>query len=199
MMNGMPVTLARAIEEIRKYRQGLKVMGGGFTLSGGEPLMQDRFAVRLFTAAKAIGIHTALDTNGNLGERLSDDELDQIDLVLLDIKTWDPERHRSLTGKDVAPTLDFARRLARRKRPIWLRFVLVPGLTDDRENVEPIAKFAAGLGNVERVDVLPFHQMGRFKWKELGLDYTLSNVLPPTMEQVEVACEQFRAVGLKAY
>ena len=168
-------------------------------MSGGEPLMQDRFAVRLFTAAKAIGIHTALDTNGNLGERLSDDELDQIDLVLLDIKTWDPERHRSLTGKDVAPTLDFARRLASRKRPIWLRFVLVPGLTDDRENVEPIAKFAAGLGSVERVDVLPFHQMGRFKWKELGLDYTLNNVLPPTMEQVEVACEQFRAVGLRAY
>ena len=199
MMNGMPVTLDRAIEEIRKYRQGLKVMGGGFTLSGGEPLMQDRFAVRLFTAAKAIGIHTALDTNGQLGERLSDDELDQIDLVLLDIKTWDPERHRSLTGKDVAPTLDFARRLASRKRPIWLRFVLVPGLTDDRENVEPIAKFAAGLGNVEQVDVLPFHQMGRFKWKELGLDYTLNNVLPPTMDQIEVACEQFRAVGLKAY
>jgi pyruvate formate lyase activating enzyme len=131
MMNGMPVTLEHAIAELGKYRHGLKVMSGGFTLSGGEPLMQDRFAVRLFTAAKAMGIHTALDTNGHLGERLSDDELEQIDLVLLDIKTWDPDRHRELTGKDVGPTLDFARRLASRRRPIWLRYVLVPGLTDD--------------------------------------------------------------------
>ena len=199
MMNGMPVTLNRAIDELRKYRQGLRGMGGGFTLSGGEPLMQDRFAVRLFAASKAMGIHTALDTNGYLGERLSDEELDQIDLVLLDIKTWDPERHRRLTGKDVGPTLDFARRLANRKRPIWLRFVMVPRLTDDRENVEPIATFAAGLGNVERVDVLPFHQMGRFKWKELGLDYSLNDVQPPSSAAVERVCGQFRAVGLKAH
>ncbi len=129
MSNGIPVTLARATEELRKYRHGLKIMSGGFTLSGGEPLMQDRFAVKLFTAAKAIGVHTALDTNGSLGSRLSDAELDHIDLVLLDIKTWDPERHRQLTGMDNAPTLDFARRLAQRRRPMWVRFVLVPALS----------------------------------------------------------------------
>ncbi len=112
MNNGMAVPLERAVEELRKYRRGLKVMSGGFTLSGGEPLMQDRFAVRLLTAAKAMGIHTAIETNGYLSDRLSDEELDQIDLVLLGIKTWDPERHRHLTGKDIGPTLDFARRLA---------------------------------------------------------------------------------------
>ena len=89
-MNGIPVTLERAKEELAKYRHGLKVMAGGFTLSGGEPLMQDRFAVKLFSAAKAMGIHTALDTNGFLGERLTDDELNQIDLVLLDIKIVGP-------------------------------------------------------------------------------------------------------------
>jgi pyruvate formate lyase activating enzyme len=172
-------------------------MSGGFTLSGGEPLMQDRFAVKLFTAAKAMGIHTALDTNGSLGGRLSDAELEQIDLVLLDFKTWDPERQRQLTGVDNAPTLDFARRLAEHRRPIWVRFVLVPALTDDAENVGDIAKFAASLGNVERVDVLPFHQMGRFKWKELKLNYTLDDVQPPGMEAIERACEQFRAEGLK--
>jgi pyruvate formate lyase activating enzyme len=199
MINGMPVTLARATDELRKYRHGLKAMSGGFTLSGGEPLMQDRFAVRLFTVAKAMGIHTALDTNGHLGDRLTDEELDQIDLVLLDIKAWDPERHIKLTGRDVGPTLDFARRLANRKKSVWLRFVLVPGLTDDPENVGPIAAFAASLGNVERVDVLPFHQMGRFKWKELGLDYKLNDVKPATHEQVQQACDQFRAVGLKAH
>src|SRR6185437_9784888 len=150
MMNGQPVTLDRAIEALRKYRHGLKLMFGGFTLSGGEPLMQDRFAARLFTAAKSLGIHTALDTTGFLGERLSDNELEQFDGVLLDIKTWDPERHRLLTGKEVGPTLDFARRLAERKRPIWLRYVLVPGLTDEENDINQIAMFAACLGNVAR-------------------------------------------------
>ena len=199
MMNGLPVTLERAIEALRKYRHGLRLMFGGFTLSGGEPLMQDRFAVRLFAAAKSMGIHTALDTNGYLGERLSDEELDLIDVVLLDIKTWDPERHLQLTGKEIGPTLDFARRLSQRKRSIWLRYVLVPGLTDDENDIKQIAEFAASLGNVERVDVLPFHQMGRHKWQKLGLNYTLDEVRPPTNEVVERTCEQFRAVGLKAY
>src|SRR5262245_40364902 len=101
MMNGMAIPLERAVAALNKDRHGLKIMAGGFTLSGGEPLMQDRFAVRLFSAAKSMGIHTALDTNGYLGERLSDQELDQIDLVLLDIKTWGEERHRHLTGKDI--------------------------------------------------------------------------------------------------
>jgi pyruvate formate lyase activating enzyme len=199
MSNGIPVTLARATEELRKYRYGLKLMSGGFTLSGGEPLMQDRFAVKLFTAAKAMGIHTALDTNGALGNRLSDAELEQIDLVLLDIKTWDSERHRHLTGMDNVPTLEFARRLASRRRSVWVRFVLVPGLTDDDENVSQIAKFASTLGNVERVDVLPFHQMGRFKWKELKLNYTLDDVGLPSRETVEHACTKFRGEGLTAF
>jgi pyruvate formate lyase activating enzyme len=199
LSNGIPVTLARATEELRKYRHGLKIMSGGFTLSGGEPLLQDRFAIKLLTAAKSMGIHTALDTNGALGSRLTDAELEQIDLVLLDIKGWDPERHRRLTGMDIGPVLDFARRLADRRRPIWLRFVLVPGLTDRDEDIAQIAKFSAGLGNVERVDVLPFHQMGRFKWKELKYNYTLDGVQPPSLETVEKVCMQFRAEGLKAF
>ena len=199
MSNGIPVTLARATGELRKYRRGLKIMSGGFTLSGGEPLMQDRFAVKLFAAAKSMGIHTALDTNGFFGNSLSDTELEQIDLVLLDIKMWDPERHRHLTGMDNAPVLDFARRLAERKRPIWVRFVLVPGLSDDAENIAHIAKFSAGLGNVQRVDVLPFHQMGRFKWKELKLNYTLDGVQPPSVGTIERVCAQFRSEGLRVY
>jgi pyruvate formate lyase activating enzyme len=198
MSNGIPVTLARATEALRKYRHGLKVMSGGFTLSGGEPLMQHRFAVKLLAAAKGMGIHTALDTNGGLGERLSDTDLEHIDLVLLDLKCWNPERHRKLTGMENGPVLDFARRLAVSKTPIWLRYVLVPGLTDDAEDIAQIARFSADLGNVKRVDVLPFHQMGRFKWKELKLNYTLGNIQPPTRELVELTCAQFRAVGLKA-
>jgi pyruvate formate lyase activating enzyme len=199
LSNGIPVTLAHATDELRKYRHGLKIMSGGFTLSGGEPLLQDRFAIKLFTAAKSMGIHTALDTNGALGSRLTDAELEQIDLVLLDIKGWDPERHRRLTGMDISPVLDFARRLAYCRKPIWLRFVLVPGLTDRDEDISQIAAFSAGLGNVERVDVLPFHQMGRFKWKELKYNYTLDDVQPPSVEMVERARMQFRTEGLKAF
>jgi pyruvate formate lyase activating enzyme len=199
MMNGMPVTLDRAITALRKYRHGLRLMFGGFTLSGGEPLMQDRFAVRLFTAAKAMGIHTALDTNGYLGERLSDEELSQIDVVLLDIKLWNPQRHQRLTGKEIGPTLDFARRLAQLKRTMWLRYVVVPGLTDDENDINQTAMFAARLGNVARVDVLPFHQMGKYKWKKLGIDYALDDVpaCPPWL--VERVCGQFRSVGLIAH
>jgi len=199
MSNGIPVPLARATEELRKYRQGLKVMLGGFTLSGGEPLMQDRFVVKLLAAAKGLGIHTALDTNGALGARLSDADLEHVDLVLLDLKSWNPELHRRLTGMEVGPVLDFARRLAASRIPIWVRFVLVPGLTDDAQNITQIARFSADLGNVQRVDVLPFHQMGRFKWKELKLDYALEEVQAPSTEAVEAACAEFRAVGLKAY
>jgi pyruvate formate lyase activating enzyme len=199
MANGIPVTVARATEELRKYRPGLKVMSGGFTLSGGEALMQHRFAVKLLAAARAMGIHTALDTNGHYGDRLSDAELEVADLVLLDLKGWDGERHRRFTGMENGPTLEFARRLAARRRPVWVRFVLVPGWTDDPAEIEGVARFAAGLGNVERVDVLPFHQMGRFKWAELGLEYRLGDVAPPPAEAVERACAAFRAVGLKAY
>jgi pyruvate formate lyase activating enzyme len=199
MMNGLPVTIERAIDELRKYRRGLNVMSGGVTLSGGEPLMQDRFAARLFTAARSLGIHTTIETNGFLGERLTDEELDKIDLVMLGIKTWDPEKHRRLTGKDIAPTLEFAQRLAVRKKRTWIRFVLVPGLTDDADDLTQMAKFVAGMGNVERVEVLPFHQLGRYKWKELGLDYKLDGVEPPTSARAEWACDFFRAEGLRAY
>jgi pyruvate formate lyase activating enzyme len=146
-----------------------------------------------------MGIHTALNTNGHLGERLSDEELQQIDLVILDIKTWDPDAHRHLTGKENGPTLDFARRLAALKRPVWTRFVVVPGLTDNERDIAQIAAFTAGLRNVQRVDVLPFHQMGRYKWKELNIPYTLENVEAPQRELIDRTSQQFRAVGLKAY
>ena len=199
MTNGMPVSVTKAAEELRKYRHGLKAMSGGLTVSGGEPLMQHRFVAKLFAAAKAMDVHTALDTNGYYGDRLSDADLAVIDLVLLDIKAWDPERHRRLTGRDVSPTLAFARRLSAGRRPVWLRYVLVPGLTDDFGDIEQIATFAAELGNVERVDVLPFHQLGRYKWHQLGIPYTLEDVQPPENALVERACAVFRSAGLQAH
>lgn len=199
MTNGTPITLQRAKEQLRKYRQGLKKMKGGLTISGGEPLMQHKFVIKIFSAAKEMGVHTALDTNGSLGSRLTDEDLEKVDLVLLDIKAWDNDRHQRLVGAPIAPVLEFARRLAALKRPVWVRFVLVPGVSDDPDDVSHIAEFSAGLGNIQRVDVLPFHQMGQFKWKQLGMEYTLGNVEPPSAEQVERVCQTFRASGLKAY
>jgi pyruvate formate lyase activating enzyme len=199
MRNGTPVSLARAIEVISKYRRGLSIMKGGFTISGGEPLMQQRFVVRVFTAAKEQGIHTALDSNGYLGSRLTDSDLETVDMVLLDLKAFTPELHRRLTGLDSAPVLEFAERLAALRKPIWVRFVLVPGWTDEGGEIDRIAQFAAGLGNVERVDVLPFHQLGRFKWEKLGMEYRLRNTYPPSRAASEEAIARFSAAGLKAY
>jgi len=199
MRNGYPISVARAAEELGKYRHGLKVMSGGVTISGGEPLLQDRFVVKLFAAAKGMGIHTTIETNGFFSDRLSDAELETIDLVMLGIKTWGDDRHEELTGRPIQPTLDFARRLAALERKIWVRFVLVPNLTDAPEIIGGIAQFAASLGNVERVEVLPFHQMGRYKWKQLGIKYHLESTEPPGAETVERALEIFRTAGLEAY
>ena len=199
LKNGIPVPLSRAIGEVRKYASGLKAMKGGFTLSGGEPLMQDRFAARLLAAVKAMGVHTAIETNGFYGEKLSDDELRSIDLVILDMKAFTREQHERVTGgmhnEDV---LQLCNRLSDLKRPMWLRYVLVPGLTDIAEEMEAMADFGASLGVVERVEILPFHQMGRYKWERLGLDYKLEQTDPPTNEAVERAAKIFREAGLEA-
>ena len=199
LSNGIPVTLEKAIEEVRKYANGLKAMHGGFTLSGGEPLMQDRFASRLFEAVHGMGVHTAIETNGMFGDRLSDNELQNIDLVILDMKAFTRSQHELVTGgmhnEDV---LEFCNRLAALKRPMWLRYVLVPGLTDIPEEMEAVADFGSSLGVVERVEILPFHQMGRYKWERLKLNYTLEGTEPPTNAQVATAIAIFREAGLDA-
>ena len=199
LKNGIPVPLGKAIEEVRKYANGLKAMKGGFTLSGGEPLMQDRFAARLFEAVHDMGVHTAIETNGFYGHKLSDDELRNIDLVILDMKAFTRTQHERVTGgmhnEDV---LEFCNRLSALKRPMWLRYVLVPGLTDIPEEMEAVADFGASLGVVERAEILPFHQMGRYKWERLGLEYQLDDADPPTRDAVTLAVSIFRDAGLDA-
>jgi pyruvate formate lyase activating enzyme len=199
LSNGMPVTIQRAVEELRKYANGLKAMHGGFTLSGGEPLMQHRFAARLFREAKAMGVHTAIETNGFYADKLSDEELKDIDLVILDMKGFTPGQHKRVTGIDNNDRVkEFGRRLAELRRPMWLRFVLVPGLTDVPEEMEQIAGYGASLGVVERAEILPFHQMGRYKWNELGIAYAQETTEPPSAEAVARAIAIFRAAGLNA-
>ena len=194
--NGLPVRVERALEVVKQYRNSLRQMKGGLTISGGEPLLQYRFLSRLFPAVKNLGVHTTLETNGYFGERLTDEDLASIDLVMLGLKAIEPELHRRLTGMDNKPAHEFARRLAARKHPVWIRFVVVPGWSDNIEEMDRMAEFAAGLGNVERVDVLPFHQMGRFKWEKLGMEYKMQNAQPPSREIVDQAVARFRAVGL---
>lgn len=196
MKNGQLVCVDDVLDELRKYGDFLRIAGGGVTISGGEPLVQDRFVMNILRGANAMQLHTALDTNGFLGDRLSDEELDEIDLFLLDIKSWDPATHQRVTGQPVEPVLAFARRLAKRRRPTWLRFVLVPGETDAHDNVEGVARFAASLGNIERADILPFHQLGKFKWEQMGMRYELADTPAPTPEQVEQARKIFRDAGL---
>ena len=199
LKNGIPVPLNRAVEEVQKYANGLIAMKGGFTLSGGEPLMQDRFAAKLFAAVKGMGVHTAIETNGYYGDRLSDDEIRTIDLVILDMKAFNLAQHKLVTGgMDNAEVLDFCARLAALKRPMWLRYVLVPGLTDSVEEMEAVARFGASLGVVQRAQILPFHQMGRYKWERLGLDYKLAGTDSPTNQSVAQAIEIFRVAGIDA-
>jgi pyruvate formate lyase activating enzyme len=196
--NGTPVRLSRAVEVVSQYRTSLRTMKGGLTISGGEPLLQYRFLSRLFPAIHKLEIHTTLETNGYFGERLSDEDLASIDLVMLGLKAIEPDLHKRLTGMDTKPIHAFARRLAVRKHPVWIRFVVVPGWTDNMEEVDRMVEFAASLGNVERVDVLPFHQMGRFKWEKLGMDYRMREAKPPSRETVNEVLSRFRAAGLKA-
>lgn len=193
--HGRRVTLDEMMAEIGKYERVLKLTGG-VTVSGGEPLMQAPFVTRLLRACKRRGLHTVLDTNGGLGDRLSDEDLVDVDLVLLDVKSFDPATHRRVTGTPVEPVLRFARRLSELGTPVWIRFVLVPGLTDDPENVDGLARFASTLPNVQRVEVLPFHQLGRDKWRGLCLDYALAETDPPDEALLVRVRGRFAAHGL---
>ena len=197
--NGRPVTVLRALREIGKYTQVLKLSRGGVTLSGGEPMVQHAFMAQVFRRCKALGLHTCVDTSGRLGDRLSDAELMDIDLQLLDIKSGDPAVYERLTHQPLQPTLDYALRLSALARPMWIRFVLVPGLTDGHDNVERLADFCAGLRGVERVEILRFHQLGRDKWRRLELDYPLADTEPPDPELAERVRGQFRSRGLTVY
>ncbi len=192
--NGHSMPLEQLMSEIRSYQYYIRPPGG-VTISGGEPLMQPYFVREVFKHCKDLGIHTALDTSGYCNLNVAQDVLDYVDLVLLDIKSFDPEIYLNVTGVPVGPTLRLARYLSDIQKPAWIRFVLVPGLTDQPHNVQGLADFVATLNNVERVEVLPFHKMGEYKWEQLGYDYKLKDTLPPTPEAVEQVVQIFRAAS----
>lgn len=198
MRDGREATVDEVMAEIDKYRPFITTAGGGVTLTGGEPLLQPDFTGAVLRRCKEAGLHTALDTSGFLGTRATDELLADTDLVLLDIKSFDVATYRKLTGGSLAPTLNFATRLDRLGVPLWIRYVLVPGWTDDPEAVDGLGAFLAGLGTVDRVDVLPFHKLGAHKYDALGLPFPLRDTASPAPELIERVREQFREHGLRA-
>lgn len=194
--DGRRQSVAEVMRRVRRYAGVYERTGGGLTVSGGEPLLQPGFTGSVLRAAREAGIHTALDTSGALGSHAGDRLLLDTDLVLLDIKAFDPATYRRVTGGEVAPVLAFARRLAALRRAVWLRFVLVPGLNDGPADLEPLADFVAGLGNVARVDVLPFHTLGAPKYVAMGIPFPLAGRPAPTEEEAQRARAVFRGHGL---
>jgi pyruvate formate lyase activating enzyme len=198
LKDGTYVSAQQVIDRLGQFASALRALDGGLTISGGEVLVQLAFTKRILAGAKKLGLNTAIETSGFLGDRVDDSYLSVLDLVLLDIKSSNPETYKAVTGRDLAPTLRFAERLAKINKPVWVRFTLVPGLTDDPANVEGIAKFVAPMKNVEWVEVQPFHKMGEFKWKAMNLEYKHANTEPPTPELTKRVIEQFRAAGCRA-
>jgi len=161
--------------------------GGGLTLSGGEPLLQADFCHALARGAKDMGLHVALDTNGELHEGLLDSFFDPIDMLLLDIKHSDPLAHKELTGRELAPVLECAQRMSALGKEIWVRHVVVPGKTDSTEHFERLAGLLQAIPALTRVDLLPFHAMGSFKWESVGMQDPLAGVDAPSDEIMETA------------
>ncbi|QAY74372.1 pyruvate formate lyase-activating protein [Agromyces protaetiae] len=197
--DGRITTVDEIAKKLDRYRRVFDATGGGLTISGGEALMQPAFVARLLEECRARDIHTTLDTSGFLGTAATDEMLDATDLVLLDVKSGLPDTYRAVTGAELQPTIDFGDRLSARGTKMWVRFVLVPGVTDAFDNVEAVADIVARWSTVERVEVLPFHQMGASKWEQLGREYTLEDVRAPDDALVERVRGQFRARGFEVY
>ncbi len=199
MRDGQEMSVDAVMAEIGKFEGFVTTAGGGVTITGGEPLLQPAFTAEVLRRCKEAGLHTALDTSGFLGARATGQLLADTDLVLLDIKSFDVNTYRKLTGGELAPTLNFATRLDRLGVPMWIRYVLVPGWTDDLESVDALARFVAGLGAVERVDVLPFHKLGAAKYEALGVPFPLRDNPVPEPALIESVRDCFRGRGVQAY
>ena len=194
---GKQITVAELIADIQKYRSYMKYSGGGVTITGGEPLMQPEFISEILRRCQQLGIHTALDTSGYVKLATAQPVLEYVDLVLLDIKSFDPQTYHQVTSVSLEPTLKFARYLDDINKPAWIRFVLVPNLTDSPQNIRGLAEFVASLNNIERVEVLPFHKMGEYKWEQLGYEYQLQDTPAASPELVATTKKIFQEYGIK--
>ncbi|MBU9711412.1 pyruvate formate-lyase-activating protein [Evansella tamaricis] len=187
---GNIMSVENLVNDIKRYLPYMKRSNGGVTVSGGEPLLQIDFLIALFKELKALGIHTTIDSSGGCysNNSLFQEKLKElfkyIDLFLVDIKHMDEKKHKVLTGVSNKHILQFAKQLSDERVPIWVRHVLVPGHSDDEQDLQKLSDFIQTLSNVEKVEILPYHKMGVYKWQELGFDYPLEGVSPPSEEQV---------------
>ncbi len=192
--NKMEMTTDEVFTEITKVKNFIKT--GGVTVSGGEPLLQADFVLELFKLCKQNNIHTAVDTSGYLLNDKIKEVLNYTDLVLLDIKHINPEKYKNLTARPLEPTLKFIEYLGEINKPVWLRYVLVPGFTNDEKDLKEWAEYVSRFKNIERVDILPFHQMGIHKWEQVGREYKLKDVPTPTQEEIKKTEEIFKSYNL---
>lgn len=193
MGDGQEMSVEEIVADVKEYLPFFQSSNGGVTVSGGEPLIQINFLVELFKELKKIGVHTTIDTSAGCFSRSPafmkslDELLQYTDLILLDLKQIHSDKHKKLTGKPNEHILDFAKLLAEKEVPVWIRHVLIPGITDIDSDLHDLASFIDTLSNVEKVEVLPYHELGVYKWEALGLDYPLEDVSPPTEDRVKNA------------
>ena len=193
---GKDTTVEELMSELIQYRHFMNASGGGVTISGGEAMLQPEFVKAMFEACRLEGIHTCLDTNGFV-RRIDDTTksvLDVTDLVLLDIKQMDNKKHIDLTHVSNKYTLDFAKYLAEQNQPVYLRYVVVPGYTDAIEDAHALGKFIEPMKNIEKIEMLPYHELGKHKWTAMGKIYPLDGVSPPshdTMEEIKAILLQY--------
>ena len=196
---GTEYTADELIEKASKYKSYMKSSGGGITASGGEATLQADFLAELFAKAKENDIHTCLDTSGFVDIERIDKVLDNTDLVLLDLKHMDDEKSKELTGVSIQKALKLAKHLDERNIPVWIRHVLVPGITDSEDNLSKLGEFAASLNNVDRFELLPYHSIGIHKWESMGIDYELKDVRDADQDDVKKASEIIERYGIKVF
>lgn len=185
--DGQRMSVDELMAEVIKYKSYMQFSGGGITLTGGEPLMQLDFVYEVIQACKKEGIHTAIDTSGYVFNDRAKKIIDAVDMVLLDVKHSDPEQYKVITSGRLEPTLKFLDYLGTIDKPLWIRYVLVPTLSDQPEAIEKLAIILGRYSNIQRIELLPFHKMGEYKWKELGLEYKLAHINEPSEEAVAEA------------
>lgn len=193
MGEGKEMSVQELVNDIKDYIPFFQATGGGVTVSGGEPLLQAEFLVELFAELKKLGVHTTIDSSAGCFSRSPrfmknlDNLLELTDLILLDLKHIDPVEHKELTGMSNEHIIDMANYLDSKNIPVWIRHVLVPGGSDNDEYLQRLSDFIATLTNVEKIEVLPYHKLGVYKWENLGLAYPLEGVEPPTDDRVKNA------------
>ena len=194
--DGKKVSIEEVVDEVERYSSFLKTSNGGVTLSGGEPFFQPNFVLEICKRLKAEGYHTAIDTSGYVEKKYLENIKDFVDLFLIDLKCIDEKKYKAITGVKLNKTLETIEYLDSQHKEIWIRYVLVPGITDDKDLIDELGKYLSKYKSIKRVEILPFHKMGEHKWKKLGYSYKLFNTESPEKELIDNSKKILKKYGL---